>query len=235
MERFLSRDASGGYPSPKLAPGVSRRVSMKCCINTWVYHHHQVSFQRITEMEPEELAVSVRRAEQIMLPIIQELKPSAGASLFLLAQYTQVLVTGTDALTLESAKAISSAILALWEAGYYIPCPDYPFTLQETLQVLEEGLFARRDDADAFQPWTPVEGVPPSAMDQVAEGIVTHPETALWHISLMVNGPCVSSRAYQDELAGTLFERDDTKDELEGNLDAWLEAAHDNREAAPHE
>ncbi len=208
---------------------------MKCCLNTWVYHHHQVSPQRPTETEPEELAVSVRRAEQIMLPIIQELKPSAGASLFLLAQCTQVLVTGTDALTLESAKAISSTILALWEAGYYAPGPDYPFTLQETLQELEDGLFARRDDADAFQPWTPVEGVPPGAMDQVAEGIVTHPEAALCHTSLMVNGPCLSSRASQDELAGTLFERDDTKDELEGEPDTLREAVHDNREAAPYE
>ena len=208
---------------------------MKWYINTWVDHHHQVSFQRTTEMEPEELAVSVRRAEQIMLPIIQELKPSAGASLFLLAQYTQVLVTGTDALTLESAKAISSAILALWEAGYYTPGPDYPFTLQETLQELEEGLLARGDDADAFQPWTPVEGVLPSGMDQVAGGIVTHPETALWHIWLMVNSPCVSFGASQDEHAGTPFEREDTKDELEADLDAAREAAHDNREVAPDE
>ena len=208
---------------------------MKWDINTWVSHHHQVALQRTTGMEPEELAVSVRHAEQIMLPIIQELKPSAGASLFLLAQYTQVLVTGTEALTLESARAVTDAILSLWEARYYTPGSDYPFTFQETMQELEEGLLARGDDADAIQPSTHMEGVSPNGMDQGAGGIVTHPETALGHIWRMVNGPCVSFGASQDEHAGSLFERDNTKDELEGDLDAVRDAAHDTGETTPYE
>ena len=38
-----------------------------------------------------------------------------------------------------------------------------------------------------------------------------------------------------DEHAGTLFERYDTKDELEVKLDVLLEAARDNQKAAPYE
>ncbi len=153
---------------------------------------------RTIEMEPEELAVYVRRAEQIMLPIIKELKPSPGAAQFLLAQYTQVLATGNNALTPESAMAISNAVLALWEAGYYTPGPDYPYTLEETIQEIEEGPKAKGDYADAFQPFMPVEVVSPSGMGQVAGGIVKHPETGLWQIWMIVNGPLVYFGAYRD-------------------------------------
>jgi hypothetical protein len=156
---------------------------------------------RTIEMEPEELAVYVRRAEQIVLPIIKELKPSPGAAQFLLAQYTQVLATGNNVLTPESAMAISNAVLALWEAGYYTPGPDYPYTLEETVQEIEEGLTARGDYADAFRPFRPVEVVPPSGMGQVAGGIVKHPETNLWQIWMIVDGPCVYFGAYQDPVA----------------------------------
>jgi hypothetical protein len=156
---------------------------------------------RTIEMEPEELAVYVRRAGQIVLPIIKELKPSPGAAQFLLAQYTQVLATGNNVLTPESAMAISNAVLALWEAGYYTPGPDYPYTLEETVQEIEEGLTARVDYADAFRPFRPVEVVPPSGMGQVAGGIVKHPETNLWQIWMIVDGPCVYFGAYQDPAA----------------------------------
>src|SRR6266699_3873279 len=73
---------------------------------------------RTIEMEPEELAVYVRRAEQEVLPMIKELGLSPGTAQFLLAQCTQVLATGKNVLTLESAMAVSDAVLALWEAGY---------------------------------------------------------------------------------------------------------------------
>src|SRR5215472_10272092 len=89
---------------------------------------------RTIEMEPEALAVYVRRAEQIVLPILKELKTSPGAAQFLLAQYTQVLATGNNVLTPESGMAISNTVLTLWKAGYYIPGPEYPYTLEETVQ-----------------------------------------------------------------------------------------------------
>src|SRR6266568_1232658 len=156
---------------------------------------------RTIEMEPEALAVYVRRAEQEVLPIIKELGLSPGTAQFLLAQCTQVLATGENVLTPESAMAVSDAVLTLWEAGYYTPGPDYPFTLEETLQEIEEGLKAKGDYADAFQPFTPMEEVPPSGMGQVAGGIVKHPETNLWQIWMIVNGPCVYFGAYQDPVA----------------------------------
>ncbi len=153
------------------------------------------------EMKPEELVIYVRRAEQEVLPMIKELGLSPGTAQFLLAQYTQVLATGKNVLTLESAMAASDAVLTLWEAGYYTPGPDYPYTLEETLHEIEEGLTAKGDYTDAFQPFTPLEAVPPSGMGKVAGGIVKHPETNLWQIWMIVNGPCVYFGAYQDPAA----------------------------------
>jgi len=153
---------------------------------------------RTIEMEPEELAVYVSLAEKEVLPIIKKKKLSPGTAQFLLAQYTQVLVTGKNTLTTESAMAASSAVMTLWEAGYYTPGPDYPYTLEETLQEIEEGLKAKGDYADAFQPFRPIEVVPPSGMGQVAGGVVKHPETDLWQIWMIVNGPLVYFGAYRD-------------------------------------
>jgi hypothetical protein len=152
-------------------------------------------------MAPEELAVYVHRAEQILLPTIKELKPSPGAAQFLLAQYTQVLVTGDERVTLESAMAIGNAVVALWQTGYYTPSPEYPYTLEETLEEIQEGPKARGDYADALQPFMPVAAVPPSGMGHVEGGIVKHPETNLWQIWMIVDGPCVSFGAYQDPAA----------------------------------
>jgi hypothetical protein len=156
---------------------------------------------RTIEMEPEELAVYVRRAEQEVLPIIKEVKLSAGAAQFLLAQYTQVQVTGDERVTLESAMAIGNAVVALWQTGYYTPSSEYPYTLEETLEEIQEGPKARGDYADAFQPFTSVEVVSPSGMGQVTGGIVKHPETNLWQIWMIVDGPCVYFGAYQDPAA----------------------------------
>jgi len=152
-------------------------------------------------MKPEELVIYVRRAEQEVLPMIKELGLSPGTAQFLLAQYTQVLATGKNVLTLESAMAVSNAVLALWEAGYYTPGPEYPYTLEETVQEIEEGPKAKGDYADAFQPFRPVEAVPPSGRGQVTGGIVKHPETNLWQIWMIVDGPCVYFGAYQDPAA----------------------------------
>ena len=161
----------------------------------------QTPHPRTIEMEPEELAIYVRRAEQEVLPIIEEMKLNAGAAQFLLAQYTRVLITGDEPLTLESAMAIGNAVLALWQAGYYTPSSQYPYTLEETLEELQEGPKAKGDYADAFLPFTPVETVPPGGIGQVAGGIVKHPETKLWQIWMIVDGPCVSFGAYRDPAA----------------------------------
>ncbi len=76
---------------------------------------------RAIEMEPEELAVYVRRAEKEVLPIIKERYLGRGAAQFLLAQQAQVLVTGDPHLTTESGMAIANSVLALWLEGY---CQD---------------------------------------------------------------------------------------------------------------
>jgi len=154
----------------------------------------QAPLPRTIEMEPEALAAYVRHAEQLVLPIIKELKPSPGAAQILLAQCTQMLATWTT----ESALVLSNAVLELWEAGIYTPSPEYPFTFEETVQELEEGPRAKGDYADAFQPFTPVEAVPPRGVGQVAGGIVQHPETKLWQIWMIGKGPYAYFGAYQD-------------------------------------
>ncbi len=56
------------------------------------------------------------------------------------------------------------------------------------------------------------------------------------HLVFELSRPLTRAQArWLDEHAGKLFERYDTKDEFEAQLNAWLEAARDNRKAAPYE
>ena len=150
------------------------------------------------DLEPEELALYIRRAEEKVLPIIKEVNPGPAAAQFLLAQQTRVLVTGDPRLTVESGMAIANAVLRLWQAGYYNPSSDYPYTLLETLQDLQEGAKAKEDYSTYFQPFTPVNEEPAHGNRQVAAGIVKHPETQLWQIWAILDGPCVFFGAYAD-------------------------------------
>jgi hypothetical protein len=106
-------------------------------------------------LEPEELAIYVRRAEKEVLPIIKEMQLGPGTAQFLLAQQTQVLVTGDPRLTTESGMAIVNNVLALWQEGYYTPGPAYSYTLEEALLELQEGPKAKRNYKPYFQPFTP--------------------------------------------------------------------------------
>jgi hypothetical protein len=150
------------------------------------------------ELEPEELALYIRRAEEKVLPIIKEVNPGPAAAQFLLAQQTRVLVTGDPRLTVESGMAIANAVLSLWQDGYYSPSSGYPYTLLETLQDLQEGAKAKEDYSAYFQPFTPVNEEPAHGKRQVAAGIVKHPETQLWQIWAILDGPCVFFGAYAD-------------------------------------
>jgi hypothetical protein len=150
------------------------------------------------EMEPEDLAVYVRRAEKEVLPIIKEMQISPGAAQFLLAQQTQVLVTGDPRLTTESGMAIANRVLDLWRDGYYTPGLAYPYTLEETLLEIQEGPKAKGNYEAWFQPFTPANGDRQRGIGEVAGGIVKHPETNLWQIWLMVDGPCTFIAAYRD-------------------------------------
>ena len=150
------------------------------------------------ELEPDVLARYVRQAEKKVIPIIKELKPGPAAAQFLLAQQTRVLVTGDLLLTVEGGMAIANSVLQLWQDGYYSPGTDYPYTLLETLQDLQEGAKAKQDYTESFQPFTPVNEEPACGNRQVAAGIVKHPETQLWQIWAILNGPCVFLGAYAD-------------------------------------
>jgi hypothetical protein len=159
---------------------------------------HQSSQHRSTEMEPEDLAVYVRRAEKQILPIIKERQLGSGAAQFLLTQQTQVLVTGDPRLTVESGMAIANRVLTLWQDGYYTPGPAYPYTLEETLQELQEGPKAKGNYEAFFQPFTPANNEKPRGIGEVAGGIVQHPETKLWQIWMMMDGPATFLAAYRD-------------------------------------
>lgn len=160
--------------------------------------NHSQNKQRIIELKPEDLALYARRAEKEAMPTIKDMELSAGAAIFLLAQYARSLITGSSSLTLKSATDISNNIVALWQAGLYQPSSQYPFTLEETLLDLKNGMKARIDYSAYFQPFTPIHPLPPRGVGQIAGGIVQHPKTNLWQIWLIFDGPCEFLGAYHE-------------------------------------
>ena len=163
---------------------------------TWSIH--QPLQPRIIEIEPEDLASYAIRAEKDVLPIIQERQLSAAAAQFLLAQQTHTLVTGDPQFTIESGMNMANAILALWEAGYYTPGPDYPYTLQETLLEVQEEPRAKADYTELFKPFIPKKANMSRGLRTMYGGIVKHPETDLWQIWMLDDGPCTFVAAYRD-------------------------------------
>lgn len=153
--------------------------------------------QRI-DIKPEDLARYAQQAEQQAVPLIKEMEMSAGAALAFLAQYTQVLISGNQNFTVESVMTITNSVLALWQSGSYRPSAQYPFTLEETLQDIKEGLKAKEDYSKYFQPFTPSDSTPPVGIGRVAGGIVQHPKTLLWQTWMIMDGPCAFLGAYRD-------------------------------------
>ena len=160
--------------------------------------YRQSSRPALSQMKPEELAVFVRRAEKKALPTIKEMRLGPAAAQLLLAQHTQVLATGDPQLTAESITAIANHVLTLWQAGYYTPGPDYPFTFEETLQELREGVKVKEDYTPYFQEYTPVGEDVARGIGEVSGGIVKHPETNLWQIWMMDEGSWEFLAAYRD-------------------------------------
>jgi hypothetical protein len=156
------------------------------------------SWEALLDLEPEEFAVYVHSAEKVALPTIKEKRLSPAAAQLVLSQHTQVLATGDSQMTAESVLAISNHVLKLWQEGYFTPGPDYPFTFEETLQELREGAKPKEDYAASIQVYTPIERDIPRSTRKVAGGIVKHPETNLWQIWMMDDGPWDSLGAYRD-------------------------------------
>ena len=150
------------------------------------------------DLEPEEFAVYVRRAEKKAIPTIKETRMSPGPALVLLAQHAQLLATGESSFTEESMVSVTNQVLSLWRDGYYTPGPDYPFTFEEAFQELTEGIKPTKDYADSFQAYTPLGEDIPYDIREISGGIVKHPETNLWQIWLMDEGPCTILAAYRD-------------------------------------
>ncbi len=153
---------------------------------------------RIIDVKPEDLAHYVQQAEPQAIPIIKELEISAGAAVLLLAQYTQVLISGNPHITRESATTITNSVLALWQAGFYHPSAHYPFTLEETLQDLKEDLKAKVDYSKHIQPFTPSHDNTPLGVGRLAAGIALHPKNLLWQVWIIANEPCALLGAYRD-------------------------------------
>jgi len=153
---------------------------------------------RVIEIEPEDLATSVSRAEKDVLPIIAERQLSPAAAQFLLAQQRQILVARDPRFTIESGRNMANAVLVLREAGYYKPGPEYPYTLEETLRWLQEGPKAKGNDEACLQPFTPAIGETPRGFGEVAGGIVNHPETNVWQREMRADAPWTFPAAYHD-------------------------------------
>jgi hypothetical protein len=150
------------------------------------------------DLEQDALVVYLREAEQLVLPLIEQYQLGPAAAQLLLAQYAQVLATGDPRITVESGMSIGNMVLALWQEGLYTPGPQYPFTLEETVQELKEGVVAKEDYVEFFQPYTVQAGEEPVGLGEITGGIAKHPETQLWQIWLIVDGPCALFGAYRD-------------------------------------
>ncbi len=165
---------------------------------TWANLRQESTRQRRLELEPEDFASYVRQAEKEVLPIIKDMQLGPGAAQLVLALHAQMLVTGDPRVTPESMMAAGNSVLALWQAGYYTPTPEYPFTLEETLRDAQVGPQAKADYAEAFQSLSFTDGGVPLGLGTVHGGIVRHPETQLWQIWMIVDGPCAFIAAYHD-------------------------------------
>ena len=151
------------------------------------------------EIEPEEAVVHIRRAEKEVLPMIQQAHIPPASAFFLLAQYTQAFMTGDTCLSIESATEITNTFLTLWQTGVYTPSSEYPYTLEETLRDAQGEQKPERSYAEWFQPFLSTsESTPPSNIGKVAVGLVKHPETHLWQIWVILDGPCDYLGAYRD-------------------------------------
>ncbi len=94
---------------------------------------------RAIALKSEDLAVYVRCREKKVLPILKERQLGPGSAQFLLAQQTQVLVTGDPRLTMESGMTIVNSVLALWQEGYYTPDQCIPTHLKRRCWSFRNG------------------------------------------------------------------------------------------------
>ena len=150
------------------------------------------------EMEPAYLAASVRRAEKEVLPMIKGMQRSPVVAEFRLVQRTKAQVTGDLKFISEMAMLFANTVLACCQAGISMLGPTYPYRCEETLQELQEGPKAKRNDDASFQPFTPANGETPRGFGAVTGGIVNHPETNWWQRGLRAEGPCPFLAASRD-------------------------------------
>jgi hypothetical protein len=160
--------------------------------------HQPSSNKALVDLEPEEFAVYVRRAEKKALPTIKEMRLGPGSAVVLLAQHAQIFATGDTRITEESMVSVTNRVLSLWQDGYYTPSPEYPFTFEEALRELTEGVKAMENYTGAFQAYTPLGENISCGIREISGGIVKHPETNLWQIWIMDDGPCTFIAAYHE-------------------------------------
>lgn len=148
--------------------------------------------------EQEKIVVCIRQAEEYAIPLIRKRKLSPAAALYMLAQYTHILMTGNAHISMVKAVTMSDKIRALWQRGFYIPGKAYPYTLKETLEDEKKMLNPQGDYAAFFRPFIPTKIDMPLGLGEVAMGIVQHPETHLWQIWTILNGPCFFLAAFRE-------------------------------------
>lgn len=150
------------------------------------------------ELEPEEALPYLRRAEREVVPLIQEMQLPPGMAFFLLAQYAHVFITGNPRLSVFSGTRITNTILALWQDEQYTPSSKYPYTLEETLNDVQDDQKTKRDYAEFFQPLVLTTQSVPCGSGEVSAGLVKHPETQLWQVWMILDGPVNYLGAYRD-------------------------------------
>ncbi len=159
---------------------------------------HHSSQHKTIEMEPEEALPYVQRAEKEVLAIIKEMPLPPALAFFLLAQYTQVFITGDPRLSVKSGTDITNTVLALWKDGRYTPSIEYPYTLEETLKDAQDDHKTKQEYAAFFQPLDSTLYSAPHGVGEVSGGVVKHPETQLWQAWMIIDGPIDYLGAYRE-------------------------------------
>jgi hypothetical protein len=85
------------------------------------------------------IAEQFMAAERYLTPLIRSKSMPAHEAAVLIGMYGDGLISGNTEHSMTEAQIIEAcnAFVSLWRMGLFVPSPDYPYTLQETLEAGE--------------------------------------------------------------------------------------------------
>lgn len=87
------------------------------------------------------IAEQFMAAERYLTPLIKENRTPPYEAVVLIAMHGDALIAGNiedHAMTEKQIIDACNVFVKLWEMGLFVPSPEYPYTLEETLKAGEE-------------------------------------------------------------------------------------------------